>query len=198
MAWREILNQSINESTDWLLSEETAARLFRLQQVNPPRVGRITVGQRVGETFSDLLRFPVGQEDFSLVFPHSYSQARILGLKAGFVEQILQPWQIIISEYIETLEDSELAYSARLQEFDFVDLQLVSSEPNPHNSRLTDTRFWVPVRARLPYSIGRFHSEDDIVSDPLIVAPITLEGFSVIFTGENTENRQLRVVIFRL
>ncbi|NER27721.1 MAG: hypothetical protein F6J89_08825 [Symploca sp. SIO1C4] len=68
---------------------------------------------------------------------------------------------------------------------------------NSINPQLIDSRFWVPVQAVAPYTIGRFQAEDKLLGDPLIHAPITLSGFFVTFTSAMVESRPVKVAIFK-
>lgn len=196
--WKEILTVSIVNRTDWQLSKPSNQRIFRLEQSNIPELGRVTIAQRLGDTYSDLRRFPASNDGFSVVFPYEGSIERSIAVKGATIKELNTPWQLKILESDFTEQGSGEPFLARLRQFELVNLEYKETKPNSINTNLVDTLFWVSVKAVAPYTIGRFHSEDKVFSDPLIHAPITLSGFFVTFTGKMRESRQIKVAIFKL
>ena len=196
--WQEILKIQATESrSDWIFSARSQQRFFRLQQSNAPAVGRVIVAQKLGETYSDLLRFPASLTVFSLFFPYESGLGRELAIKWTTLKNIPVSWQLTLFEFHPTEGITEEFYLGRIRNFTFIPLEVVGISQNILNPQLIDTNFWVPVNSFSPYSVGRFYTDEGIISDPLIHSPLSLEGFRVSFSGKAIERRQIKVAIFK-
>ena len=197
--WREILKIEATESrSNWIFSARSNQRFFRLQQDNIPAVGRVVVAQKLGETYSDLLRFPASSSVFSLFFPYESGLGRELAIKWAALKNTPINWELTLLEFHPSEDATEEFYLGRIRNFNFISLELVGIAPNSLNPQLIDTSFWVPVNASTSYTVGRFYVDDGIISDPFIHSPLSLEGFRVSFSGKAIERREIKVAVFKI
>ena len=174
MGWQRILKIESLTSQDWVLSDITTARNFKIKQEKRPEIGRILVAQVAeGEKqeYLDPKTYPASDNSFHFSFPHNSLEPRHLAIKVGTIQTLSEAWVVSLWALIRTRQDDLATVPSSSGAF-FITLVGGETTTNPLDKSLVDTTFTLDIFiGNQGYELGRFYAWNpdlQLIGDPAV------------------------------